>query len=41
MPEDNLVSLVKGNETVTDADGKEQKVEVSDLEMIYPTRAPS
>ena len=37
MPEDNLVSLLEGNETVQGPDGKEEAVEVSGLEMIYPT----
>ena len=36
MPEDNLVSLLKGNETVQAPDGSEQPVEVTGLEMIYP-----
>ena len=37
MPEDNLVSLYKGNEKAIAADGTEQPVEpVKDLVMIYP-----
>ena len=37
MPEDNLVSLYKGNEKAIAADGTEQPVEpVDDLVMIYP-----
>ncbi len=37
MPEDNLVSLFKGNETAVVADGTEQSIEpITDLVMIYP-----
>ncbi len=37
MPEDNLVSLFKGNETAVVADGTEQSIgAITDLVMIYP-----
>jgi Ca-activated chloride channel homolog len=38
MPEDNLVSLLEGNETWIAEDGTEQPIkEIPDLVMIYPT----
>ena len=37
MPEDNLVSLYKGNEKAVVADGTEQRIDaITDLVMIYP-----